>query len=485
MTRPTATTYPADRRRRLIYNDDSDQQFTAGPHALTDEQSFIDARTTPAFGSHVDTYVWCVGNGADPPWGGERYAIDPLLGSCARATELIVEACHRNRVEVWGSLRINDLHDAQRNRLEDTHEPLKATHPELLVGDIADRQYGKERIERTLWAALNFEHAQVRQYRLDYVARNAAAHDFDGYELDFSRFPWSFPQGRERQLAPLMTGFVRGVRGILDDIADRRGRPYTLVAHVMDTPELSLNLGQDVERWAAEGLVDVVVAGMGFCPFTIDLGMWKEFGARYDLPVYPSLNTRPFGLLYRDRLDRQTLLPEFLRGVATWWWREQVDGIYLFNLFSHAEMDKHMDRSDVYAPLLELGDPEALDGRQKVYAVDMNNGMFNQGVMTLPLPCVLDIHERRLPLCVSDEARDPRARFALHIWTQGGAGDKLLARLNHHLLKPERAGDHHTVEVPGGLLKPGRNELTLFCGTELASTASPSVAREILLSVTY
>ena len=99
--------FEKDRKRRVIYNDDADQQFNsrlAYPYDITDERSFIDARTTPTFDTHVDTYVWCVGNGAAPMWGlwGERrgHTVLPFLGSPYRATELIVEACHHRRMEV-------------------------------------------------------------------------------------------------------------------------------------------------------------------------------------------------------------------------------------------------------------------------------------------------------------------------------------------------------------------------------------------------
>ena len=113
--------FEKDRKRRVIYNDDSDHQFSHVqiPHAVTDEQSFIDARTTSTFDTLVDTYVWCVGNGAEPPWG-KTHSIHPFLSSCAHATDLIVEACHSKGMEVWGSLRTNDLHDAGKKRLEGT-----------------------------------------------------------------------------------------------------------------------------------------------------------------------------------------------------------------------------------------------------------------------------------------------------------------------------------------------------------------------------
>ena len=45
-----------------------------------------------------------------------------------------------------------------------------------------------------------------------------------------------------------MTDFVRKTRETLNDVAAKRGRPYTLAVHVMDSIETALLLGQDVNR---------------------------------------------------------------------------------------------------------------------------------------------------------------------------------------------------------------------------------------------
>ena len=193
------------RARRILYNDDSDQQYAGyGGYGynVTDDQSFLDARTTPTFDTHVDTYVWCLGNGAEPPWGAQNPGLWPCLGSEDRATDIIVEACHDRGVEVWGSLRMNDIHDSfSADRLEDTNDPLKAQHPEYIIGTVEGRGLPVELTERYLWTPFNFERPEVREYRLDYVERSASGHDFDGYELDFTRFVWNFPLGREIELA--------------------------------------------------------------------------------------------------------------------------------------------------------------------------------------------------------------------------------------------------------------------------------------------
>ena len=489
--------FKKDRIRRVIYNDDGDQQFKQieTRYGVTDEQSFIYARTTPTFDTQVDTYVWCVGNGAWPPWGGKEWTAHDFLGSSGRAADLIVEACHGKGIEVWASLRMNDLHDAGKKRLEDTWEPIKAQHPEYLIGKPEDRELPKERIERVLWTALNFERPEVRKYRLDFIKRNAAAHDFDGYELDFSRFIWTFPLGRERELAPLMTGFIREVRSALNEIGEKRGRPYTLVVHVVDSVETSLSLGQDVEAWLSEGLVDVLVVGMGFMPFSIQLDEWKALGERYGVPIYPSFNPRHLRRLFKysgcsalTGGENGKPYQEYTRAVAAWWWHSGADGIYLFNVFTF-EHEVGIDREVTHAPLKDVGDPALLAGKDKLYAIErlLEGDMFSLGMERAQLPTVLDIHERKLALSMGPDADDPTAQFKIHAWTKGGETDtKLWMRLNHRLLETVGKDGHYEVEVPKGTMRVGRNELSIWCNAELAKTSNPVIVYDkVLVEVNY
>ena len=481
--------FQKDRKRRVIYNDDADQQSISRggyPYEITDEQSFLDARTTPTFDTHVDTYVWCVGNGASPLWGvwgtDRAQGVHPFLGSYERANDVIVEACHARGMEVWGSLRINDLHD-MRAPLEKTNDPLKAQHPEYLIVT-PDRPVSDTMVESYLRTAFNFERPEVRQNRIDFIERNAAAHDFDGYELDFTRFPWTLPQGRERELAPLLTDFIRRVRSGLNAIGERRGRPYTFALHVTDSLDTAFELGQDLEAWLSEGLVDVLVVGMGFMPFTIGLDRWRALGDRYGVPIYPALNTRPIMRMYEERRKRTSDWRNYIRAAAAWWWHSQTDGVYLFNLFTHEDTNVgRIDRSLVYEPLREVGDPAALAGKDKLYGIEGSHGMFSQAAEVAALPVALTVHERRLPLNMGPDADNPKARFRLHAWASGGSSDrKVWMRLNHTLLETEWQGDHYSADVPDGVMRVGRNELSVFTDAELDS---PMIVNEILTSVTY
>ena len=94
------------RTRRIICNDDGDQQFGNYPgydYDVHDEASFISARTGVTFGTQVDTYVWCVGNGTDPPYANTCF--QPGIESADHASDMIIRACHGNGVEVWASLQ--------------------------------------------------------------------------------------------------------------------------------------------------------------------------------------------------------------------------------------------------------------------------------------------------------------------------------------------------------------------------------------------
>ena len=489
------TVFDKHRERRIIYNDDSDQQYSdykSYGYSVTDEQSFLDCRTTPAFGTHVDTYVWCVGNGADPPWGPERTAtVWPALGSQARATGIIVEACHANGLEVWGSLRMNDIHDASHACLAEANEPFKREHPEYLVAPESNRSLPVELAERNQWTVLNFAHPEVRRYRLEYIAKNAAEHDFDGYELDFTRFAYYFPLGEERGHVDEMTQLVREVRTRLDLIGERRGRPYTLVAHVMDSIEGSFDAGLDVVAWAEEGLLDALVVGMGYLPYVLPCEEWLDVGEDFGMPIYPAVNTNTYQNWWRKRFKRPTAWHEAIRAGAAYYWQEGFDGQYLFNLFCMEDRSVGpMERELVYAPLGEVGEPSAMVGKNKIYSIQPvgeSGGDARFGSDPAALPIALDWKERKLPLMVGPDADDSSARFRLSVVTTGElSGRKVWVRLNHRLLaEPEQEGDLLRVDAPGEVLRTGKNELALLCDARIMETENPIIVHQVFLEAMY
>ena len=301
------TGFQSDRKRRLIYYDSASQQshgyldrgvetpFMSLLYDVTDEQSFLDVRTSLTFDTQVDTYVWHIGNGCDPPYDIPKKMLWPCFSSYEQVRDVVIKACHQQGIEIWASLRMNDLHSSFRSRtLEETDDPLKAQHPEYLISPPSVRDLPTELTEQRLWVAFNYAHSGVRQHRLDFIEKTASEHDFDGYELDFNRMGISFPLGEEQQHAHLLTDLIRQIRERLNAIGERRGRPYTLAIHVMDSLETSLELGMEVERWSREGLVDVLLVGLGYMPSQVPIDQWVELAKRYRVQVYPTINPNTF-----------------------------------------------------------------------------------------------------------------------------------------------------------------------------------------------
>jgi len=489
------TLFETHRPRRIIYNDDADQQYSSYEgygYNVTDEQSFLDCRTTPTFDTHVDTYVWCVGNGADPPWGPvNAKALWPALGSVGRAADVVVDACHAQGIEIWGSLRMNDIHDASHASLAEANEPFKTEHPEFLCAPESNKNLPHELAERDMWTVLDYACPEVRRYRLDFIAANAAAHDFDGYELDFTRHTHYFPLGEEREHIDTMTGFLREVRTRLDRIGERRGRPYLLVAHAMDSVEGSLDLGLDVVTWAEEGLVDILVVGTGYLPYVLPCAEWLALGEHFDIPVYPAVNTNTYQNWWKRHFGRPTAWREAIRAGAAYYWQEGFDGQYIFNLFCTEDKSVGpMERDLVYAPLSEIGEPSAMAGRNKIYSIQPlseSGGNARFGSDPAPLPIALDLKDRKLPLMVGPDADDPNARFRLSVHTTGdAAGRRIRLRLNHKLLEePAREEDCLRVDIPAGILRAGRNALGIFCDADLAAAENPVIVHQVFLEVVY
>ena len=486
------------RKRRIIFNDDGDQQGLSGnqhyDYHITDETSFLEARTRRVFRTAVDTYVWCVGKGGSPRRAGHRhYVLHPFLESPDHATELVVQECHANGLEVWGSFCMNDIHDSFRARdLEDTGEAFKAEHPDCMIIPGARGRYPEKKVtEWYLWTALDFSRPEVRDYRLSFIRQNAERHDFDGYELDFTRFVWNLPLGTEREGLHHMTDFVRRVRLVLDEIGRRRGRPYTLVIRSFDSPELALNLGLDVADWLKEGWVDVLVVGMGYLPCLLDLRAWKELTDEARVPLYASVDTAVYAVWLQDLFEDHCIWDEANRAASAHFWDQGAAGLYLFNIYvMGTERWGGMSMDRLCHPLLdEIGTPGDLVGKDKLYAIQptAESGFCHHASAATPLPIPLDARERKLPLVIGPDAEDTRARATLYFDATGGTdGAPVRVRLNHKLLgQPERSGHLLAVSVPSGLLRHGTNELALWTDRELVTNDRPANIHHVFCRVRY
>ena len=118
--------------------------------------------------------------------------------------------------------------------------------------------------------------------------------DNDGVMLDFERDPMYFwpPQGggAKPENTKKMTDLIRSVRATLDKVQAQRGKKQLLMVRGVANIQTCQERGLDIPAWVKEGLVQVIIPGAGYAPFTLDLQPWLELVEGKECWIYPSNN---------------------------------------------------------------------------------------------------------------------------------------------------------------------------------------------------
>lgn len=365
------------KKRRLVFNNDGDDHLSTGPAT---SEGFLSSRLTPLRGSHVDTLVYCTSRPfgmfthatrvgdvlTDPMVRGERRNLVPeLLALGTDPLELAVGFGRENGMEIIWSFRMNDCHDTSHSPQKPHFffSTFKKEHPEWLLGARGRRP----RIGN--WTAVDFARPEVRSFACEVVRDIVMRYDVDGVELDFFRHLVYFRSVSQGGAATaderaMMTELVRSVRQVLDEASKVRKRPMLLLVRTPDHAAYCREIGLDLERWLAERLVDIWVAGGDFRLNHRHTSV--ELGGKYDVPVWcdldPSIRHDAAGRFGRNSIAS-------LRARALGAWEARAAAIYLFNHFN----PRH--------PLWrELGEPSLLRSRPRTYFANVmgKSGFFTE-----------------------------------------------------------------------------------------------------------
>jgi hypothetical protein len=157
-------------------------------------------------------------------------------------------------------------------------------------------------------------------------------YDLDGLELDFMREPYVFSADKEREGAPILTGWMREVRKRTTDAAAKRGHPVRLGVRVPSRPEVAVAMGLDATTWAKEGMIDVLVTTPRWATLEFDLpiSQWRQALGNAKVALLGGLE-----VLYRPVPGgpASTVSPELAIGAATSVLSQGADAVYLFNYF--------------------------------------------------------------------------------------------------------------------------------------------------------
>jgi len=285
---------------------------------------------------------------------------------------VIIERGKKAGLEVFLSMRVNDIHDGVINvDYPQFLSPTKISHPEWLLGPTDNPLYD-ERLTGLSRYAYNFAIKEVRDYKLAIATEAIEKYDLDGLDWDFCRSLRFFTKGESEKNADLMTELVGNLRRALDAKAARIGRPLLLSVRVPPTFDLAMPFGLDVKSWIEEGLIDILVAGVAHCSsFRVPVEGFVEATQNTSTKVI----AQNLGLAWPGRPQSASVIwneprlytDEMCRASASTYWRAGVDGIYLWNNqlipFAHSLAYSRQ-------PWKELADPEGMSRRNKHYLVD-------------------------------------------------------------------------------------------------------------------
>ena len=478
----------AKRSRCIIFNDDTHE--LALEDANTPE-GFLAHRIAPLAETQVGTISWSVLCGQfDAPAYDSK--VQPIYGDAQgapvkywhRVTEnvktlareyrcplhLVCDFAHEHDIEAFASVRMNDVHDSFMDANAMT--VWKRTHPEFMVDTCGTLP------EFELYTtAQDFSHEAVRQRKLEIIEEICQRYDVDGVELDYIRHPVLFSRRMRGEPCTvdeiaIITSMMEEIRSLTDGAAERRGRPLLIAVRVPDTFTTALDNGMDVVAWLEEDLIDILIIGGGYAPWSLPAETWVEAAQLYGVPVYPCVN-----------MGKESL--PLVRGLASNWYRAGTDGLYFWNLgtpFEFMTGDQLVEtRRWCYACVHEVGNANMLVGKEKLFSVDSDTGGILSYYVHLSVPRPLPLKSKggvlrtgvigRVPLIAGDDVGlQPPTKATLTVeFNDASWKDALLVRLNGEELtdgrfSPTSEGQtdcqsSYDVQVPP--LRTGRNVVEL------------------------
>ncbi len=491
----------AERRGRLIVDDDGDLAFSEDAKAGCD--AFPEQRLYPLVDVDVKSVAWCimwgiaVGKGQTTYWQTQQ-AKTPLNEAIADPTPVMTEAARRSGMEIFASIRMNDTHDAFGKPHGRLIYPLKVEHPEWLIGDDSQKDNFDVAPEALMWSGLDYAVPEVREDRLWWVRHSAESYEVDGVDLNFFRMPWFFKRGEVAEGIPLMTDLVRRARRIVDRVSETRQTPMLLGVRVPGTVETCLRVGIDVEAWLREDLVDRLLIGGGYSPYTSPAEEMVQMAHDHDVPAYPCINCGALG----------AGSDAAMRGAASNIYWTGADGVYLWNYhYRDAPMLGYgRPQPAVYELLRELASPPAMTYEDKAFGVE---GLERIG------PYAIASHPTQLPLGLGSRAMQAVKSVTLRIGDDLSAAqsagrldrtvlelsfdgvrpdDSIAAQINGRLLtatgcpspgQPGDGSDRRCYEVPADAVKPGDNTLTVWIDGRSSRADNTVILTEAWVNVAY
>lgn len=316
-----------------------------------------------------------------------------------------LEASRAINIDFFISYRLNDWHNID-DKTFPTHNAFWREHPEYWLGD--RNVMGLSDNIRLF----NYMIPEVRDHYFSIIEELCTNYDTDGVELDFQRVPRFFHDNQIKEGMPVMTGFVKRIREMLNRIGKNRGKSMKLCVRIPDTVIACEKVGLDVIAWDAHGLIDMInlspffLHGMeiGIEEFKAKTKHAKIFGEMHML--YAFMNTITKGSvneLNAGRYMRYTTF-EMYRATAMNFLERGTDGLSIFNL-DYVDGDCYNDRvSRLETPLKRSEMPVMLKGITDIGFLKTTSKdyiIYPNGILTTSIFPAKD--EKSLKIYIADD----------------------------------------------------------------------------------
>ncbi len=275
-----------------------------------------------------------------------------------------------------------------------------------------------------LW---NLANAELREHKIAVLRDLMENYQLEGLQLDFARHTPCLPPGREWEMRDHATEFVRMVRAMLCEVGEKRNCRLQLLVRVGDTVAGNHLDGLEVERWIAEGLIDVLVpGGRG----NVDIAAFRALPGGNRIRICPSFDAHHTAEGYHDPCV------EYQRGFFSNFLYQGADSISLFNWLGEHDANTP-DHMPSVTMLREGGSLEKMASQPKMYAAESRGeypwaGNYIYRGDDKPLPATA---AHGAGVIIPIEIYQDRPLDRLEILVEGmGQGDIAELRLNGTLL---------------------------------------------------
>jgi len=427
-----------------VYSNASRYQDIDKPVGLAQVHGYVDEVADAG----IDVLALCLNMYQLPGWDSDHYpywrdeasrvdypdtAVGKVLSRCREfilagndLIQLSLDRARQRGIAFFLSWRMNEGHGVNEPD-NPGNGRFWREHPEYRIGESEPfRENGSRRCRNAMPGAstlhqqsrarcrearsLCFAHREVRDYQFGFIEEFCTRYDIDGLELDFLRFPYFLPRSMPfAEKAPVMTGFVRRVRTMLDGM----GKDIPVCVRVHNRLDMTREAGLDIGRWLDEDLVQMVNISPSYI-------MHPDSDIEGFRAAFP--DARLFGELTQcmtagKRIElsvEQTRksTPEILHALAHSFLERGADGISFFNFTYYRDYSfGHPDKKDRFDPpfdaLRNITDLEFLARQEKHYYIGANDFWRSTGAQ---LPSELASEKPvRLRVHIADNA--PSATF--------------------------------------------------------------------------